>query len=432
MTLRPATKPREVHAVRTGALHLPDGSAIAITASTSPVLIGRDSGCAVVLDDSEVSAAHAEIVAEPEGVLLRDLGSKNGTIVGGARLREGILVAACSIQIGGTLLRFEPRSREAIQLLSDERLGGLWGRSPRMRQLFKQVREVAPTDLSVLITGETGTGKELVARALHEQSRRAKGPLVVLDCASIPPTLAESELFGHEKGAFTHAVSRTRGAFHEADGGTLFLDEIGELPMDLQPKLLRVLAEKKIKRVGTTAYESVDVRLVAATLRDLGRGTNTGKFRADLFFRIAQVRLELAPLRERRGDIPPIVEATCERIGKPERSAELVDLVTGTFAQHDWPGNVRELVSFVTVAAELPPGSETLATMYPFATEAGAEPITSEFGRTRREAMSAFEKDYFLKLVAATGGNISEIARRSGLERHHVRRHLRKYGIDAR
>ena len=291
---------------------------------------------------------------------------------------------------------------------------------------------MAPTDLSILVTGETGTGKELVAQAVHEHSSRSTGPFVVLDCASIPGPLAESLLFGHERGAFTGATERRSGAFQDAHRGTIFLDELGELPPELQPKLLRVLAERKVKRVGSSAYEPVDVRVVAATRRELGRSMNTGAFRSDLFFRIAQMRIELPPLRDRREDIPPLVQRVCERIGRPERTPDVVDLITSTLAQHDFPGNVRELVNVASVAASLPRGAEAVASVLPL--EGGGEvaPALSAFSEAKRVAVGAFEQRYFSDLVRATDGNVSEMARRAGMERHHVRAFLKKYGLSAR
>jgi DNA-binding NtrC family response regulator len=428
MVVKAETRRREVQAIRTGQLDLPDGRVVEITAAQPPILIGRDPSCDVVLDDAEASAIHAEIRAEPEGVLLRDLGSKNGTIVGGARVRECFLIAKCDVQVGRAVLHFEPGPRDQVELSREEHLGALWGRSLPMRRLFTQICEIAPTERSVLVTGETGTGKELVSKALHEHSRRARGPFVVVDCASLAPALIESELFGHEKGAFTGALLRTDGSFREADGGTLFLDEIGELPMDGQRVLLRALAEKKVRRVGATKYDDVDVRVVAATHQDLGRLTNIGKFRQDLYFRIAQLKIELVPLRDRRDDIPLLVRDACERIGKSERAEEMTKLVTIRFEQHEWPGNVRELINFVCSAAELPPGAETLQDM-PALKDAGPISSAGDFGRTRREVIAGFERDYFHRLEKDTGGNVSEMARRSGLERHHVRRYLRRYGI---
>src|SRR5581483_9948323 len=197
----------------------------------------------------------------------------------------------------------------------------------------------------VLVLGETGTGKEGVAKALHEASPQKNGPFVVVDCGSIPETLAESLLFGHEKGVFTGATERRKGALAEANGGTLFLDELGELPLDLQPKLLRALSEKQIKRVGASQVEPIDVRVIAATRRDLGAEMNAGRFRSDLFFRIAQVRVELPPLRERLQDVSLLVEEVCKRVGKPEAATAVDEWIERRLGSYDWPGNVRELVN---------------------------------------------------------------------------------------
>jgi DNA-binding NtrC family response regulator len=283
-----------------------------------------------------------------------------------------------------------------------------------------------------LITGETGTGKELVAQAVHEHSNRSGGPFIVVDCASIPGPLAESLLFGHERGAFTGATERRSGAFHDAHRGTIFLDELGELPPELQPKLLRALSERKVKRVGASSYESVDVRVLAATRRDLGRSMNTGRFRSDLFFRIAQVRIELPPLRERREDVALLVQRVCERIGRAERAADVIELIASTLAQHDFPGNVRELVNVASVAASLPPGAEAVAAVLPLEGGGDVAPPMSAFTEAKRTAVSAFEQRYFSDLVRATDGNVSEMARRAGMERHHVRAFLKKYGLGPR
>jgi DNA-binding NtrC family response regulator len=423
-----ATRARAVHwFVRGGVLRAPGREPIRVT--VEPLLIGRDPSCAVVLDDPEVSSIHCEVVAEGPGVLVRDLGSRNGTFVNTVRIREGILTGPCVLSIGASQLSYEPLERERVEVPFEESFGPLIGASPRMRHLFRMLREVSPTDLSILITGETGTGKELVAQAVHEQSTRNSGPFVVVDCASIPGPLAESLLFGHEKGAFTGAIERRAGAFHDAHHGTIFLDELGELPIEIQPKLLRALSEKKVKRVGANHYESVDARVIAATRRDLGRNMNSGRFRSDLFFRIAQMRIELPPLRERREDIPLLAIHVAERIGRRERASEVVDLVTNTLAQHDWPGNVRELVNVASVAASLPRGAESIASMLPL--EGGGDVVapTSPFGEAKREAVSAFEQRYFSELVRATNGNVSEMARRAGMERHHVRAFLKKYSL---
>ncbi|WP_437987729.1 sigma 54-interacting transcriptional regulator [Sorangium sp. So ce117] len=428
---RDATRARAVQwFVRGGTLRSAGRDPVKI--GIAPIVVGRDPSCGVVVDDPEVSSTHCDLRAEGPGVLVRDLGSKNGTFVSTVRIREAILTAACAIQVGGSVLSFEPLDKERVDVGFDESFGPLIGASPRMRHLFRLLREVASTELSLLITGETGTGKELAAQAIHDVSSRRGGPFVVVDCASLPGALAESFLFGHERGAFPGANERRSGAFHEANGGTIFLDELGELPPDLQPKLLRALTEQKVKRVGSRIYEPVDVRIIAATRRDLGRSMNTGRFRSDLFFRIAQMRIELPPLRERREDIPLLVERVCERLGCPERAVEMVNLITSTLGQHDFPGNVRELMNVTSVAASLPPGAEAIASILPL--EGGGDVVvpTSAFGEAKRSAVAAFEQRYFSELIRATGGNVSEMARRAGMERHHVRMFLRKHGLTAK
>lgn len=313
---------------------------------------------------------------------------------------------------------------------ADVGFGDLVGRSASMQRVFKMLGEVSPTPLSVLITGETGTGKELVARAIHEHSPRKERSFVVIDCTSIVGTLAESLLFGYERNAFTGADRTTDGFLQKAHGGTLFLDEIGELPMELQPKLLRALSERRVRRVGPGGvYQDIDVRVIAATHRDFGRTIEAGQFRADLYYRLAQIPLHLPPLRERREDIPAIVRAVCARMERPERSGEIIALITGMLAYKTWNGNVRELVNLVEAAASLPPGAVTLAAALDGAVPRPAPAPVTTYGKAKRAAIDSFEHRYFRELYEATQGNVSEMARRSGLERHHVRSHLRRLGI---
>jgi len=298
------------------------------------------------------------------------------------------------------------------------------------------LERIAPTPLSVLVLGETGTGKEVVARAVHEASDRKDGPFVVVDCGSIPPTLAESILFGHEKGAFTGAGERRIGALAEAERGTLFLDELGELLADLQPKLLRALSEKQVKRVGASAFEPIDVRVIAATRRDLGAEMNAGRFRSDLFFRIAQVRIELPPLRDRLSDLPLLVEEVCKRVDRPQHVQTVLAWIEQRMASYDWPGNVRELVNVASVAATLAdePGAidDVLTLARTEGSSGGGAPGAADgaFGDAKRAAIAAFEREYFTGLAKRCKGNVSEMARQSGMERHHVRAYLRKYQIE--
>ena len=429
------TKTRVLHwFVAGGVAKTPDGNTF--TVDVDPLVIGRDAGVAIVLADPEVSALHCELRAVSEGILVRDLGSTNGTFIGAVRVREAIVSTQSELTLGRSKIQLVPEAKRRVDVGFSDHFGPLVGNSPRMRRVFGVLEKVARTPLSVLIVGETGTGKELVAKALHEVSDRAGSPFVVVDCGSIPPTLAESILFGHERGAFTGATERRKGALAESDGGTLFLDELGELPPELQPKLLRALSEKQVKRVGGAAFEPIDVRVLAATRRDLGAEMNAGRFRSDLFFRIAQVRVELPALRERLSDLPLLVADVCRRVDKPQHVETVLAWIERRMASHDWPGNVRELVNVASVAATLaddPAAIDDVLTLARDVAEsegAGALGGGTAFGDAKRLAVSAFERDYFTGLAKRCKGNVSEMARQSGMERHHVRAYLRKYGID--
>src|SRR5580700_7374355 len=316
MATHDPTRTRVLHwFVRGGEAKGPDGKGVTI--DVDPIVVGRDEGAGLVVADPEVSAFHCELRAMNEGVLVKDLGSTNGTFIGALRILEALVTSPVDVTIGSSKIQVVPTAKHRVEVGFADRFGPLVGSSPKMRRVYSVLERVSNTPLSVLILGETGTGKELVAKALHDASDRKDKPFVVVDCGSIPPTLAESILFGHEKGSFTGASERRKGALAEADGGTLFFDELGELPIELQPKLLRALAEREVKRVGGSQVESMDVRVLAATRRDLGAEMNAGRFRSDLFFRIAQVRIELPSLRERAADIPMLVEEICTKVGHP-------------------------------------------------------------------------------------------------------------------
>ena len=427
------TRQREVHwIVRGGTVRTPDGTVHPI--DVDPVVVGRDAGAQIPIDDPEVSAAHVELRAVSDGVHVRDLGSTNGTFVGAFRVQQGVIRSPTAVTIGRTVLTVEPAAEHRVDVGWVDGFGPLVGRSPRMRRVFGVLERISATPLSVLILGETGTGKEVVAKAIHDASPRKGRPFVVVDCGSIPPTLAESILFGHEKGAFTGADQRRKGALADADGGTLFLDELGELPLELQPKLLRALSERQIKRVGASVFESLDVRVLAATRRDISAEMNAGRFRSDLYFRIAQVRIELPALRERPGDIPLLVDAVCARAGKAEHAAAVNGWIQQNLGAHDWPGNVRELVNVASVAATLadsPGAIDDVLALTRDTSEAASAPITA-YAEAKRLALIEFERTYFNALSEASGGNVSEMARQSGMERHHVRAYLRKHKIAAK
>ena len=432
MTAHGSTRTRVLHwFVRGGEARGPDGKAVAI--DVDPVIVGRDPGAQIVLADPEVSAFHCELRATNEGILVKDLGSTNGTFIGGLRVHEVVVASPVDLTAGQSKVHVEPTKGHRVDVGFADRFGPLVGTSPKMRRVFSVLDRVASTPLSVLILGETGTGKELVAKAIHEASDRKSQPFVVVDCGSIPPTLAESILFGHEKGSFTGANERRKGALAEADGGTLFFDELGELPIELQPKLLRALSERQVKRVGGSQVEAIDVRVLAATRRDLGAEMNAGRFRSDLFFRIAQIRIELPALRERLTDLPMLVEEICAKAGRAGTAPMVLAWIEQRMGAHDWPGNVRELVNVASVAATLADTPEAIDDVLTLARAEGDAsspklPGTA-FTEAKRAAVSTFERDYFSSLSRAAKGNVSEMARQSGMERHHVRAYLRKYGI---
>jgi DNA-binding NtrC family response regulator len=429
------TRTRILHwFVSGGIAKAPDGAKFPIEVDS--LTIGRDPGATMVLADPEVSAFHCELRAVSEGILVKDLGSTNGTFLGPVRVREATIATTSELTLGRSKVVVEPQAKHRVDVGFSDRFGPLVGSSPKMRRVFGVLEKVADTPLSVLIFGETGTGKELVAKAIHDGSERKGGPFVVVDCGSIPPTLAESILFGHEKGSFTGATERRRGALADADGGTLFLDELGELPLELQPKLLRVLSEKQVKRVGGSMFEPIEVRVLAATRRDLGSEMNAGRFRSDLFFRIAQVRVELPALRERLSDLPLLVEDVCQRVGKPQHAAMVNAWIEQRMASHDWPGNVRELVNVASVAATLADEPGAIDDVLMLARdEAAIDGIGigregTAFSQSKRAAIATFEREYFTGLAKRCKGNVSEMARQSGMERHHVRAYLRKHKID--
>jgi len=422
--------------VRGGVFTVTSGGADAapLHVGADPRIIGRKPGCDLVLADKKVSATHCEVMAVERGVRIRDLGSTNGTFVGEIRVVEGVLQKAATIRCGDTVLEFEPRGAERVAVSKSQEFGPLVGSTPAMRALFEKLRVIAPTTLSVLVEGETGTGKELVAQALHDKSDRARKPFVVVDCSAIPPTLAESTLFGHEKGSFTGAVSKRVSPFVEAHGGTVFLDEIGELPLEVQPKLLRVLAEQRVKSLGSNSYVPVNVRVVAATRRDLLEEINQGGFRDDLYFRIAQARLTVPPLRDRTDDLGPLVRRMMELAGQPKAFKRVAAESLDRLQRHDWPGNVRELRNLVSVALAYDKGGPIdlaahLSERGTLAARSSSSPRGTRLERTYVESKNEHDRLFFTALYRATDGNLSHIAQRAQLNRETVRIYLRTLRI---
>lgn len=411
-----------------------------------PVIVGRNPACQIVVEDGKVSAVHAEFTATEAGVKVRDLGSRNGTYVHDVRIGDVCLSTPCTLRLGATELHFEPLRPEKITVPTIPSFGPLVGQSEGMRKIFDRFAKVAPTDLTLLIGGETGTGKELAAQAVHMASKRKDRPFIVVDCGSIPPSLAEATLFGHERGAFTGAVDRHTSPFHDAEGGTIFMDELGELPLEVQPKLLRALAERRVKSVGGSTYKPFDVRVIAATRRDLVRAVNQGAFRSDLYFRVAQVKVELPALRTRVEDIPILVRSMLKDLGDEDAYQRVSNQQLERLMRYDWPGNVRELRNAVAVAHAL---AETGAEI-DIASHLGALQESSSSGggnggglflgdfeerpfqEAKRDVLANFAKEYFTRLAEEAKGNVSEMARRAGMERAHVRTYLKRHDIDVK
>jgi DNA-binding NtrC family response regulator len=414
---------------RGGTLELADGEAIRV--GREPMTIGRSAGCTIVLQDRQVSSIHAEVVATDRGLRLKDLGSRNGTLVNDVRVVECILLGGETIRLGSTTVTVAAGEAERMRVGGAAEFGRLVGSSSAMRLLFKTLADVAPTDLSVLITGDTGTGKELVAEAIHANSQRSSKPMVVVDCSAIAASLAESALFGHEKGAFTGAVAKHVSPFVEAHGGTVFLDEIGELPLDVQPKLLRLLERRELKSVGSNTVQSVNVRVLAATRRDIRQEVNKGAFRDDLFFRLAQEHVRLPALRERTDDIPALVLRIARDLGKEKAYRRISEDSLEALKRNDWPGNVRDLRNLVARALAYDRGGEIDLARQLREPVPGERVAAGTLGRSHAEALAQFERTYFASIYAEADGNVSEVARRAALDLKTARSKLARYGIRA-
>ncbi|HAN32685.1 MAG TPA: sigma-54-dependent Fis family transcriptional regulator [Myxococcales bacterium] len=394
----------------------------------------------LVIDDVSVSRNHLKIEGEQGGYRIVDLGSKNGLWLAGARVREAILNQDTILRLGQSQLSFELLdTQHEVALARQPKFGRMLGQSAQMREIFALLAKVAATDVTALVQGESGTGKELVAEALHEHSGRRPGPFVIFDCSAVQRNLVESELFGHVRGAYTGAIAARDGAFVEADGGTLFLDEIGELDLDLQPKLLRALDNREVRPVGGGQRRKVDVRLVAATNRDLSAMVQEGTFRQDLFYRLNVVKIQLPPLRRRPEDIPQLVEsflADIQRRGAG-RSLSVSFRTMNKLQSHPWPGNVRELRNHVERAVVLSDGEELevqLDNSAPrLATHQIDDALAARFDLPFKDAkarlIETFERSYWHRALQRTGWNISAAARETGLHRKSLEYLIRKLDL---
>jgi two-component system, NtrC family, response regulator HydG len=398
----------------------------------SRVLLGQSPACEIRLSDRHVSRRHAALDPTSEGLRLVDLGSTNGTFANGLRVVDVFLTGGEVLRAGETTLRVDALApAAAVALTPSMRFGRMLGGSAEMRRLYPICERLAATDLPVVIEGETGTGKEVLAEALHEASGRRGGPFVVFDCTTVPANLLETALFGHERGAFTGAGEKRRGVFEEAGGGTLLIDEIGELELSLQPKLLRVLERSEVQRVGSSQWTRVDVRVLAATRRDLDREVQAGRFRDDLFFRLAVGRVELPPLRRRKADIGLLARHFWRSLGGEDRP--LPEGALARFEDYDWPGNVRELHNAVARLLALgevalgaagleAPADEEGGGMGGAAPDDIIERILARdlpLPRARQEVVDAFERRYVRRVLDRYDGNVVRAAAASGIARRY-------------
>jgi len=397
--------------------------------------IGSAPGNALCLSDTTVSRFHLELSGGESGISVTDLGSSNGTASGPVRIERGVVSSGAELRLGNTRLSVRDGDASVVELYADDELGELKGKTEVMRRLMAQVTTAAQSTVPVLVIGESGTGKELVARAVHHSSPRADGPFVTLDCGALAPNLVASELFGHERGAFTGADRQHVGAFERASGGTLFLDEIGELPAELQPQLLGALERKRFRRVGGRTEIDVDVRIVCATNRDLRAEVNASVFRLDLYYRIAVVVLRLPALRERAADIPLLAAhflSECGHAGPAE--SLLPEGVMSQLQAHRWPGNVRELRNWVeaTVAmGESPPLSTHDASGLMGGGEE-SELYALSYKDARRSVLESFELRYVTRLLTATGGNVAAAARQAQMDRTYLIKLVQRHGLRTR
>ena len=430
-----------VHVVQYRKLRLtvtkgPD-SGLSVDAAGASVRIGTSPENDLVLTDETVSRRHCEVMLTERGIRITDAGSTNGVVVGSAWVEDATYSSATQLELGDTVISVVPLSETVDrEQLDANGFGDLIGRSSKMRELFADLTRIAATDLSLLVEGETGTGKELVAESVHQNSHRAAGPFVVFDCSAIAPTLVESELFGHERGAFTGAVASRAGVFEQADGGTIFLDEMGELPRDMQPKLLRVLEKREVRRLGGSKTIPVNVRLISATNRNLRAEVKRGEFRQDLYYRVAGAHVYVPPLRDRLDDLMLLAESFLTTSQPPRSLSDVPQHVWDMFKAYRWPGNVRELknaVRRVLVTPERALDTDSIPDLANAA--AAAVAIVDGSGNVdplrvaRRNAADLFEKRYVEQVLGRSEGNVTRAAAIAEVSRQVIHKLMAKHGL---
>lgn len=401
---------------------------------TSAIAVfGAGSDVDLIIDDEAVSRRHLEVQVVPGGVLLKDLGSRNGSYFLGQRFSEITLSLGSKVSIGQTELEFrvDREDFEGTESTGRKGYGPLIGHSPAMQRLFSLMQRLEGSLVNVLVEGESGTGKELIARAIHDHSLCKDGPFIAINCGALDRALVRSELFGHKKGAFTGAQAETSGAFADADGGTLFLDEIGELPLEVQPILLRVLESGAYTKVGETRARPVKVRVIAATHRNLKADVQDGIFRADLFYRLMVVSLHAPALRDRKQDIPALIHELAHRAGHAAPPPAVID----ELSQRSFPGNVRELKHALLAyhaIGELPASSASPAALAAPQQDSISAFIDPEkpYAEQKEAVVDRMTFLYLKALIERCHGNRSEAARVADLQRGYLRRLLQKYGLD--
>lgn len=427
-----ALPPVEATSVRLSVVVIEGVDAGTTVTVEGPIYVGASDLCDLTLSDRTVSRRHLRLEPSPVGVLARDEQSRNGTWLGEARIREAELAVGQTLRVGSSVLRLEAELKPGAEQEAPAELphvtsfGRFVGAATVLQPTYDQLRRAAASDVTVLIEGESGSGKELLAEALHERSERAEGPFVVVDCGSLPSTLVESELFGHERGAFSGASEQRAGAFEQAEGGTVFLDEIGELPLSMQTRLLRVLDRRQIKRVGSSQWISVNTRFLAATNRNLEREVEESRFRLDLFHRLSAVLIRVPPLRERLSDLELLVREIEASLPVEE---PLDKEALQRMRSYNWPGNVREVRNYVERAHLL---GDTANSASPWAVEKSKDTVPPSlreiagaglpFRQARAQILGLFIQAYTDSMLERHDGNVSAAARSAGVARRHFQR----------
>jgi DNA-binding NtrC family response regulator len=425
----------------------PGGAPVSQTLGVRALLVGTSAECDLTAVDPRMSRRHCEIRLTERGVLVRDLGSKNGTFVGDASIVEAYVQPGTPVRLGDSTLTVTPESGTTVLHLSNnDGFGEATGASTCMRALFALLERAAPTDETILLLGESGTGKEVLARAIHDNSRRSKGPFVVVDCAALSPGLVEDELFGHARGAATGLHADRTGLLEEANGGTIFIDELGELPIDLQPKLLRAIENRQVRRLGSNEPVPFDARIIAATHRNLEAKIKDGSFRADLYFRLSVVEVHVPALRDRKEDIPHLVGRFLAARRPPATPADLPPRALALLQAYEWPGNVRELRNTVSRLLLFPEkladflGDKVAAAAQNSGSPGQGSAAQAEEDRkaalyalplpeARDLVMEQFERGYIAERLKQHNENITRAAESMGVSRQLLHRLIERYGL---